>query len=57
VRRGLCAFATVLLTVGCAPLTPAADRTPQQPRDCSRQFDADDAGFQTCEEGSPEDEE
>jgi hypothetical protein len=58
-KRALLVVIAAGLT-GCAPLAPrpATDRSrgvkPSQPArepDCSRRFDDNDAGFQTCQEG------
>jgi hypothetical protein len=56
--RALLALAAAVLA-GCAPTgwspvppAPPAETTPT--RDCSRQFDENDAGFQTCRERSGE---
>ena len=55
-RRTLVALTAVAALAGCAPPTatrqaPASPRDAAEPapaRDCSRQFDENDAGFQTC---------
>lgn len=57
-RRTLVALTAVAVLAGCAPPTatrqgPAPPRDAGEPapaRDCSRQFDENDAGFQTCVE-------
>jgi hypothetical protein len=56
-RRTLVVLTAVAVLVGCAPPT-ATHQVPASPgddaadpgpaRDCSRQFDDNDAGFQTC---------
>ena len=57
-RRMLALLGTAALLAGCTPAAtrqapaPSGDDTskPAPARDCSRQFDENDAGFQTCTE-------
>jgi Prokaryotic membrane lipoprotein lipid attachment site len=61
-RRTLVALTAVAVLAGCTPTTatrqgPASPRDAGESapaRDCSRQFDENDAGFQTCVEGAGE---
>jgi hypothetical protein len=62
-RTRLLALTAAVALAGCAPPTTSRqaptspdERTADPPRtyDCSRQFDDNDAGFQTCQDGSKE---
>ncbi len=59
----LLALAAAVALVGCTPPTTSRQAPtspderaaePARPRDCSRQFDDNDAGFQTCKDESEE---
>jgi hypothetical protein len=61
-RRTLLVLGAAAVLAGCTPTAarqvpaPPGESTPEPApaRDCSRQFDENDAGFQTCLEGAQE---